>query len=244
MATGSVEYSAPIASVRFAPIEVPNPHPSVEKFVVEADSEQLKVVLHLVDVFTDANANAIAVDILASIINRLAFELNVSIGEPHMTGVTLPKNASGTLHTVSKSVHSTYGIAAPTLTLGEDKRQELAELLEQPTARADLYSVFRFAANQRDAVARFMFLYNILLQLHDDDQKRLDHFVRQQDPKVPQSPRPDRSSVTETVYTRLRNQVGHRRSGTTPRQTRSEIEANVGSFQELVRTAISSTGEQ
>ncbi len=239
MATGSIEYSAPIASVRFAPIEVPNPQPAVRKIVVEADSDQLKVAFHLTDVFTEVDANTIAGEALSSIIDHLAFELNVSIGEPRMTGVTLPKDASGSLHTVSTSVLAMWDVAAPTRTLGEDKRQELAELLEQPIARPDLFSAFRFAANQKDAVARFMFLYNILLQLHDDNQRRLDHFVRQQAPGIPQSPRPDKPNVTETVYTRLRNQVGHRRSRATPEQTRSEIEANVGSFQELVRTAIS-----
>jgi len=241
MATGHIEYSAPIASVRFTPIEVPNPHPAVEKVVVEADSEQLTVAFHLVDVFTDADANAIVGDLLASIVNRLAFELNVSIGESHMTGSTIPKDVSGSLHTVSKSLLITYNVAAPTHTLGDDRRQKIAELLRQPVARPDLYSAFRFAANQEDAVARFMFLYNILLQLHDDNQRQLDRFVRQQAPRVPQSPRPDKPSVMETVYTRLRNQVGHRRSRAAPGQTRSEIEDNVGSFQELVRTAISRT---
>jgi hypothetical protein len=102
-----------------------------------------------------------------------------------------------------------------------------------------LYSAYRFAGNQKDHVARFMFLYNILLQLKGDKQQQVDDFIRSELPSVPESPRPDRPNKMETVYTRLRNQVGHVRSGTTSEQTRKEIEDNVTAFQELVRTAIS-----
>ena len=53
-----------------------------------------------------------------------------------------------------------------------------------------LYSAYRFAGNQKDHVARFMFLYNILLQLKGDKQQQVDDFIRSELPSVPESPRP------------------------------------------------------
>jgi len=70
MATGTIEFVAPIAGVRFEPIEVSNQHPAVEKIVVEArDNEKLNIVLHLTDVFDLEEAADIAKEILPSIIN-------------------------------------------------------------------------------------------------------------------------------------------------------------------------------
>lgn len=240
MATGTVEYAATITGVRFAPIEVSNPHPSIERIVVTAqDGEQLKVVFHLIDVFTETEANAIAGEILASIVNRLAFEFNVSIDQPHLTGFSLPKDADGSSYTVASSSIMMWDVAAPTLTLGDDRRQELARLLEQPFARPDLSSAYRFACNQRDPVTRFMFLYNILLQLNNDRQPKVEAFIREVIPDVEEyeDPRPHKTGK-ETVFTRLRNEVGHVREGTTPEQTRALIEGNVPALQALVRTAI------
>ncbi len=240
MATGTIEFAAPIAGLRFMPIEVSSPHPAAEKIVLKAqDDERMNIVFHLTDVFDFEEAAAIANAILPSIINRLAFYRNVPIGEPYSMGGTLPKDASGSSYTVRSDRLLMWDQAVPVLTLGDDKRQELARLLEQPYTHHHLYSAYRFAGNQKDHVARFMFLYNILLQLNSDKQQQVDYFIRSEMPSVPQSPRPDRTNMIETVYTRLRNEVGHRRPGTTPEQTHKEIQDNVVAFQELVRTAIS-----
>jgi hypothetical protein len=241
MATGTVTYAAPVAGVRFKPIEVPSSHPAVEKVIVETeDSERIQVVFHLLDVFTETEANAIAGDIVASITNRLAFELNRGVGQPYMKGFSLPKDASGSSYTVLNSAGILWDVAAPTITLGDESRQKLARLLEQPLARPDLYSAYRFAINQSDDVTRFMFLYNILLQLNHDMQPRVETFIRAVMPDVEEydDPRPNKTGK-ETVFTRLRNEVGHARKGTTPEQTRTLIEGYVAALQTLVKTAIS-----
>jgi hypothetical protein len=241
MATGSVTYVAPVESVRFASLEVSNPHPAVEKILVESeDSERIQVVFHLRDVFTETEANAIAEDIVASIINRLAFELNRGICQPYMKGSSLPKDASGSSYTVSNSAGILWDVATATITLGDESRHKLARLLEQPLARPDLYSAYRFAINENDDVARFMFLYNILLQLNHDKQARVEAFIREVIPDVEEYEDPRSNKIgKETVFTRLRNEVGHARKGTTPEQTRALIEGHVAALQTLVRTAIS-----
>jgi hypothetical protein len=54
-------------------------------------------------------------------------------------------------------------------------------------SRPDPSSAYRFAGNQSDPVARFMFLYNILLQLNNDHQGQVDAFIRRKAPDVSQS---------------------------------------------------------
>jgi|SRR5215203_5100626 len=239
MATGIVKFAAPIAGLQFRPTEVSNPHPAVEKIVLEAQDEWINIEVHLADIFNFEDEEGIANSLLPPIVNRLAFYCNVPVGEPHFRGATLPKDASGSSYTVRGDVLLMWDHAVPVLTLGEDTRQDLAHILEQPYTHHDLYSAYRFAGNLSDPVARFMFLYNILLQLNDDNQTQVDAFIRTEMPSVPLSPRPDRRKIVETIYTRLRNEVSHRRPGITPEQTRKEIQANVAPFQELVRTAIS-----
>jgi hypothetical protein len=240
MATGTYEFIVPVARLRLEQTEVANPHPSVEKILIETrDDERMTVVFHLTDVFTETEADAVTTDILASIINRLAFELDLSIGEPHFRRFSLPKDASGSSYTVSSGLLVMWDVAAPVIVPGDTRRQELARLLEQPSPHPDLYSAYRFAGNQSDAVARFMFFYNILLQLHNDSQRQVDDFIRKETPTVSQSLSPRNPPVMETVYTRLRNEVGHIRLGVTPEQTRTEIEDNVAALRALVKVAIS-----
>jgi hypothetical protein len=57
MATGTYEFIVPVARLRLEQTEVANPHPSVEKILIETrDDERMTVVFHLTDVFTETEA--------------------------------------------------------------------------------------------------------------------------------------------------------------------------------------------
>lgn len=239
MSKGTVEYGVAIAGLRFDAITVTCPHSKVEKFVlVTEDDKSLKITVHLINVFTFDEAGAIIRDVLPPLLDKLAFHHNVAIDEPHLTSGSLPKDESGSFYTVQKGLMVTWSVAASSHTLDDGEREELAQELGQPPSHPALYALYRFTRNQGDHVARFMFLYNILLQLNDDLQPQVDKFIREQVPGVPQTPSPRKSGRYETLYTRLRNEVGHGRSGVDPAQTHLEIEENVEEFEELVRKAI------
>ncbi len=60
MATGTIEYAAPITGLRFKSIEISNPQPAVEKIVLETqDEERVRIVFHLVDIFSFEDAENI-----------------------------------------------------------------------------------------------------------------------------------------------------------------------------------------
>lgn len=189
----------------------------------------LRITVHLLDVFDETEAETTASGVLPSIINRIAFHCDVSVGEPFATGYSIPKDALGKAFSVMSAIQI-RDRAVSLLTLDDGTRDELKRQLEQPYTHQDLFWAYRFAGYQDDPVARFMFLYNILLQLNSDNQTKVDDFVRSEEPDVAQTPSPYRPSVMETVYTRLRNEVGHGRAGTTPEQTQAEIRTYLPQF--------------
>ena len=59
-----------------------------------------------------------------------------------------------------------------------------------------------------------MHLYAILLSLFNDKQKNVDSFVASIEPSVEQTQMPGRAAgMLETIYTRLRNELAHKRQG-------------------------------
>ena len=238
MATGTITFMAPATGLQLESVEFSNSLPTIEKVTVETqEGDSIKIDFHLNDVFAIEDAEDIAKSIVVSIIDRLAFELDVSIGDPRLSGATVPKDASASAFRTMTSMPVSWRVLAPDVVPDAARRHEIAAILEQPYSRPDLYSAYRFSCNQSDAVARYMFLYNILLQLHNDSQTQVDDFIRREEPAIAQSPSP--RSGMETIYTRLRNEVGHRRPGVTPEQTRTEMESNLTGLQELTKRAIS-----
>ena len=84
-----------------------------------------------------------------------------------------------------------------------------------------------------------MHLYHILLMLFDDDQPKVDKFILDEDPNVPLTPdpRPNRKTK-ETIYTRLRNEFGHKRVGVNLDNTKAEMANRLGGLITLTKRAI------
>ena len=101
------------------------------------------------------------------------------------------------------------------------------------------YSMFRVAM-QTYGIGRYLLLYLILLTHFGDSQSRLDAFIRQEEPGVPETPNPIRAGAKETIYTRLRNEISHLRLGTSQIATRNEIEQLTPSLILLVKKMMTS----
>ena len=149
MATGIIEFAAPISGIRFEPIEITNLHSAVENIILEAQAdEQMTIVVRLTNTFDFEQARDIGKEILPTIVDRLAFYRDVSIGELRCTGGTLPKDASGSAYSTRTNLGILWANASLNYTLDAGARQELASQLEQHTTRVDLYAAYRFAIDQ------------------------------------------------------------------------------------------------
>lgn len=107
----------------------------------------------------------------------------------------------------------------------------------------DDYKIFRLAMNTEDIVAKYMFLYQILLFKHpkvdgEESQKDVDRFIRS---KYSYSKHQYQvwkdTNRKETIYTRLRNQVGHYR-GKTPNETKIGMGKKIYELIDLVKMSI------
>lgn len=133
--------------------------------------------------------------------------------------------------------------ATCSIKLGPANREKLKSILEQPDYNCYLYyEMFRAALCLTDPLATFMALYNIVLSLSEDLQEKVDQFVISIQPGIPTNPsyRNRRSAIPETIYTRLRNEVGHIRPGTTIQGTRNEMTKNLAGLIEVTKQIIKS----
>ena len=86
-------------------------------------------------------------------------------------------------------------------------------------------------------------MYNLLLMVLGDNQKDVDDFIMHEAPSTPQTPslRPHANpGELETVFTRLRNELGHARGGVNLDKTKIEMAMCVRELAALTKKAIQS----
>jgi hypothetical protein len=207
---------------------------------LERTSDQpLRIAFSLRDVFDGDEAKAIIRPVLESILKHLAFELHATVGEPTLSSLSLPQDESASSILAELRFPLRRVVTQQDMTLDHNQRQNLSSASQHLLGPADVYSAYRFALDQADAVTRFMLLYNILLRLHNDKQPDVDTFIKQEEPQVAKTPSPRSPNKLETKYMKLRNEVAHARLGRSPSETREDIVSNVSKLQQLVRRDIS-----
>lgn len=129
------------------------------------------------------------------------------------------------------SIHATLR-----LTAGEPQVKGIKERMQE---KYDLPSIQMFydAATVMEPVGRFLSLYTLLLHKYDDDQKTVDEAIVGADPTVAQFRSPHAKGY-ETVFSKLRNEMSHKREGINILETQNEIKLNVDRFEAIVKKLI------
>jgi hypothetical protein len=217
--------------------------PAVDKVEIRSLNEkQVLVKVCFKQVATPEDADSISRVIAAQVADRLAFEYKVSAGDPVKGDSSFEsRDAGGTVHAfVSNTLtFSTSGCLTRTVTATEVPRLRTAIEASEPK-KDPYYAQFRWIMRQEDPVARFMHLYKILLPLEggpNNTQRLVDAFIVGQEPGAQQVFN-SYLSRNETIYTRLRNEVGHEIAGTTPASTRQGMEQHETKLADHVKAAI------
>ena len=203
---------------------------------------QISVVVR--GIYDEAAATAAAAELLETLLARISVHLNTRVFEATFHGATVPLPPDQQTGTARYHVQALATIpvdtpVSPPRALADVDWTGVASTLGAPDQPADLIrAVYRLGAAQHDSLASFMLLYNVLLQLCDDRQTAVDELIRSVRPGVPVSPSPLKPGMTETFYTRLRNEVAHPREGISLAKTSAEIRNIVREFRELVRQAV------
>ncbi len=247
MYQGQVDYTAKIQGTIFEPFEIEGACQSVSRILLEATTEgDLKISFFVSDVESANDACRLTQGTVVDIIDKLSFELGVPISNPQLSGATVTHEIESEKGSNSK-ILDVHGIDTVTFSCRVEIVQKLGLeainntrtfLKKKDISNFRYFPVFRSALNNDDPVVRFMMLYKILLHKFGDNQREVDQFIRVSEPGVPETPRPDKPEIMETVYTRLRNEIGHVRPSAVPEQTRNEIANWVNHLVGLVKKAI------
>jgi hypothetical protein len=244
MYKGSVRFESAVEGIDLPKVTVTPAEPLVERIEIEAPLRKpMEIRVHLHSVASIGEAIVRATRAVEDVVDRLAFTLMVSVGDPRYVDHALSDmdaGGTGSSEIMGQQIPLDqileYSVRPNTAQL-----QALEDSLVRQRATLpgqQFMTIFRSALKVRDPVGRFLCLYSILLLRNSDDQKRVDQFIRAEEPGVTESQSPHfKQVVFETVYTRLRNEFGHARKGTSFDQTRKEMELHLGGLRRLAQKA-------
>ena len=253
MFKGLVKFQAAFSGIEFEAIEISPSYPDIVKATLASapipSSPEEGTILLTVDVTgADTFHDAIrkAEEFALHVAKLLTFEFGVfhqrfrHVGESLVEEQSQPDGSTKTIHHLSDGI--SIGCIAYSWTKPSIERLiEVKSILQEKTRFDCLYyDQFYFSLELTDPLSKFMALYSIVLTLCNDRQEEVDRFVLETQPNVPtNSPyKPRKSGTQETLYTRLRNQVGHVRPETTIEATRSEMQENLNGLVEITKKLI------
>lgn len=214
----------------------------VEKVEVEGPTgKEIRVTVCLASVATREAGHAIAVKVSTATLDRIAFAHDVAIEkvqhvEAHFSPL-IPQPGVVTLDPLTLTATGQVAWLVRGLVPGHLKTE-----LEQAALPGEQYfGLLRSARQSASPVEEFVHLYHILLMLLGDSQAAVDRFIVSEDPAIPQTQyrHPKKAkSVLETIYTRLRNELAHRRAGVNLEDTKAEMASRLPGLIALTKRAI------
>jgi hypothetical protein len=155
---------------------------------------------------------------------------------------------SGQFHSITGFVKGStmFAVTGPGARLSKiltSNSKEINQIKKRMKLGYDLPKLQRFfdAATISEPIGRFISLYTLML--HEsaenirDNQKKVDEAILSVDPTVASYKSPI-SNRYETVFTKLRNELSHKRDGVNMIRTHDEIRVNVERFERIVRAFI------
>lgn len=249
MSSWIIRYSAESTGLKLQEVKLRNNHPKVEDITISTDDACKLMVaeITLKDVCTEEEAIKIGDKIINFLFDQIAIEYDVPIGsaerfscknKAEQTG----NHSEGELEILPLSLFSD---GSSIYTPSEDQLNILKDKLEKEYCERNIHiQLYRSCIAQKDAVSKFMFLYNLLLLITGDtNQEEAEKVITRYEPHVEKTKHTREHKgktieTTETVYTRLRNEIAHKREGCSPEKTRNEIDSYVNRFQHIVKKAV------
>lgn len=132
-----------------------------------------------------------------------------------------------------------YGIrssvsAQATVTAGELSVTRIKNKMKEEYDLASL-QMYYDSATIIEPIGRFISLYALLLHKFSDSQKQVDEAILAIDPTISQFRSPLNTKIYETIFTKLRNELSHKRDGVNILKTHNEVRSNVERFERIVK---------
>ena len=234
MLQGTITFKTRIKSkgVRFPLVEFNSNKPGVGKVEIEAPNGfEIVATVHLASVASRDEARKLAAEVHVTALDRIVFKHGVGIENPECTGEQ---------YSPPVEVYAVANVGTRVgLVTGIEPTQLKAELEQVSLPGEHNYSLFRSARQSQSPTEEFMHLHNILLMIFNDKQRDVEAFIMSEDPATPQTQHPLKPpGVMETVYTKLRNELGHKRAGVNVDKTKSQMAERLDGLIALTKRAI------
>ena len=101
----------------------------------------------------------------------------------------------------------------------------------------DLLKRFNFSRAIEEPIGKFVSLYSLLTSRCGDSQAEADKLIEAVDANIGKSLSP-KTGKPETIFTRLRNELAHNRSGSSVVETHKSIEVHLSRFEWVVKVVV------
>jgi hypothetical protein len=245
MYKGTIQFRARIKGnglsfpeLTFSPNEV-----GVEKVeIASQNGNEITSVVHVTAVPTEEAGRAIASKVNTTALDRLSFLYNIAIENGEITDsqfTSLNPPPGHHLRAGHATMTATGGVVNAVRGFSADRIK--ADLEQESPISEQYFGLFRSARLSESPVEEFIHLYNLLLMLIGDLQKPVDDFIMREVPTTQLGPSGNpkaKAGETETIYTRLRNELGHHRKGVNLNTTKADMAKCVGDLATLTKKAI------
>jgi hypothetical protein len=127
----------------------------------------------------------------------------------------------------------------PSVIAGAESVNRVKESMKQNCDLSKL-QLFFDSATITEPIGRFISLYTLMLHYCSDSQKEVDKAIVSIDSTVAQYKSPQ-GNWYETVFTKLRNELSHKRDGTNIIETHNQVRASVDRLEHIVRSHLLGT---
>jgi hypothetical protein len=124
-----------------------------------------------------------------------------------------------------------------TVTAGEPSVTKVKNKMKKKYDLASL-QMYYDSATVIEPIGRLISLYALLLHKFSDTQKKVDEAILYVDSTVSQFRSPRNAKVNETIFTKLRNELSHKRDGVSILKTHNEVKSNIDRFERMVKKLV------
>jgi hypothetical protein len=124
--------------------------------------------------------------------------------------------------------------ATATVTAGEPSAEKIKNKMKEKYDLSKL-QIFYDSATIIEPIGRFISLYTLLSHKFSDNQKKVDEAILSIDPTISQFQSPINDKIYETIFTKLRNELSHKRDGVYILKTHDDVKTNIDRFEKIVK---------
>ena len=206
--------------------EIPSTSSEILKIVAEICTGKIFITFYLSENIDEESAKRITNEKLNNILDEIAFLFEAFVSDPNIEEINI--NGGGTRELQGKIISC--------IPVTKSSIDELKRNLEENKNLSIYYRLYR-EAMRSESTSSFLFLYSLLAIIKGPSQKKVDKFILQELPDTIMK-QSTKNNDNETIYTFLRNQVGHTQQNSRINEIKWEIDERLAQLSKLVKKAI------